>query len=73
MLESRGAHELGFAGTAIIIQLLQHLIDENVLKREQVLRLVGQAADDLVRDRKRVSDVHVLASRLIREDLVPRI
>lgn len=73
MLDSRGAHELSFACTAILMQLLQHLIDEDVLKREQVLRLMGQAADDLVRDRKRVGDVHVLASRLIREDLAPRI
>jgi len=50
MLHGKGPHELALANTAILIQLLQRLIDRRLLPREQALALLGDAADELVRD-----------------------
>ena len=73
MLHGKGPHEIALANSAILLQLLQRLIDTEILPREQVLTLLGDAADELVRDPNRVSDVRVLASDIIRKELVPRV
>jgi hypothetical protein len=73
MLHGRGAHEIALANSAVLLQLLQQLIDNSLLPREQVLGLLGDAADELVSDPKRTTDVHVLAAHIIRNELVPKV
>jgi len=49
-LQGRGWHEIGLASAAILIQLLHRLIDKKLLlPREQVLALMGDAADEIIR------------------------
>jgi len=49
------------------------LIDKGLLPRQQVLALLGDAADELVRDPRQTSDIHVLAAEIIRRELVPKV
>jgi hypothetical protein len=72
MLHGRGSHEIGLASVAILIRLLQRLIDKKLLPRKQVLALLGDAADEL-EDPKQATDVHLLAAQIIRKDLVPKV
>lgn len=73
MYHGRGSHEIGLANVAILIQLLQRLVDRKLLPREQVLALLGDAADELERDPGQTSDIHLLAAEIIREELVPKV
>ena len=73
MLHGKGPHELALANSAILLQLLQHLIDRRLLRREEALALLGDAADELVRDPRQATDVHVLAADIIRKELVPQV
>ena len=73
MLQGRGSHEIGLAGGAILIQLLRRLIDRRLLPREQVLALLGDAADELERDAEQATDMHLMAADIIRKELVPMV
>jgi hypothetical protein len=73
MLHGRGPHEIALANSAVLLLLLQRLIDRKLLPREQALALLGEAADELVRDPKQATDVHALAADIIRKELVPRV
>ena len=43
------------------------------MPQEQALALLGDAADELERDRNQAIDVHILAADIIRKELVPKI
>lgn len=73
MLHGRSPDEIALASSAILLQLLQRLIDRQLLPREQVLALLGGAADELVNDRKQTTDVHILTADIIRKELVPMV
>jgi urease gamma subunit len=73
MLHGKGPREIALTNSAVLLLLLQRLIDGKLLPREEALALLGDAADELMRDPKQVTDVHVLATDIIREELVPRV
>jgi hypothetical protein len=73
MLHGRGSHEIGLPSVATLIQLLHRLIDKKLLPREQVLALMGDAADELERDPQQTSDIHLLAAEIIRKELVRKV
>lgn len=73
MLYGKGSHEIGLASAAILIQLLHRLIDKKLLPREQVLALMGDAADELERDAEQTSDIHLLAAEIIRKTLARKV
>ena len=68
MLQGRGAHEIGLASAAVPIQLLQRLIERKLLPREQVIALLGDAADEL-EDPRQATDAHLLAAQTTRNEL----
>ena len=72
MLQGRVSHGIGLASTAILIQLLQRLIDRKLLPREQVLALLGDAAEELERDAQQSTDMHLIAADIIRKSWCPR-
>jgi hypothetical protein len=73
MLQGRGSHEIGLASAAILIQLLHRLIDRKLLPREQMLALLGDAADELERDAEQATDMHLMTADIIRKELVPMV
>jgi hypothetical protein len=73
MLHGKGPHEIALANSAVLLHLLHRLIDGKVLPREQALALLDDAADELVSDPQRVSEVHILAADIIRKELVPKV
>jgi hypothetical protein len=73
MLYGRGPDEIALASSAILLQLIQQLVDRKLLPRRQMLALLGDAADELVRDRKQTTAVHILAADIIRKELVPKV
>lgn len=73
MLHKRGPHEIALANTAVLMHLLRRLIDTKLLPREQALALLGNAADDLVTNGNKVTDVHIAAAEIIRKELVPKV
>jgi hypothetical protein len=73
VLHKRGPHEIAVANTAVLLHLLHRLTDRGILPREQALAILGDAADELERDPKQASDVHLLAADIIRKELVPKI
>ena len=73
MLQGRGSHEIGLPGGAILIQLLRRFIDRRLLPREQVLALLGDAADELEWDAEQATDMHLMAADIIRKELVPMV
>jgi hypothetical protein len=73
MIDGRGPDEIALASSAILLQLLQQLVDRKLLPRRQMLALLGDAADELVRDRKQTTAVHILAADIIRKELVPKV
>lgn len=72
MLHGNGPHEIALANVAILIQLLHRLIERELLPREQVLALLGDAADEL-EDPRQASDIHLLAAEIIRKERVPKV
>jgi hypothetical protein len=72
MLHKRDPHEIAVANTAILLYLLHRLSDRGILPREHALALLGDAADELERD-KQATDVHLLAADIIRKELVPKV
>jgi len=72
MLHGKGPHEVALANAAVL-HLLQRLIDAKLVPREQALALLGDAADDLVSDPEKVTDIHLLAAEIIRKELVPKV
>ena len=73
MLHKNDPHELALASTAVLLHLLQRLVDEKVLKREVVLAILGNAADSLIANPIEATEVHHKASELIRKEIVPRV
>ncbi len=73
MLHGKAAQEIALADAAILIRLLQHLIESGLLKREKALALLGNAADDLVSDRAQTTINHTRAAELIRKEIVPKV
>lgn len=59
MLREQGPHETALTNSAVLLLLLQRVIDRKLLPREEALALLGDAADELMRDPKQVTDVHV--------------
>ena len=45
MLHQKEPHELALASTAVLLHLLQRLVDDKLLKRETALTILGNAAD----------------------------
>jgi hypothetical protein len=72
LLHKRGPHEIAVANTAILLHLLHRLTDRAILPREHALALLGDAAEELERD-KQATDVHLLAADIIRTELVPKV
>lgn len=72
MLHKRGPHEIALANSAVLLHLLNRLIDTKLLPREQALALLGNAADEL-EGADEASGVHILAADIIRKELVPRV
>jgi hypothetical protein len=48
MLHQKEPHELALASTAVLLHLLQRLVDDKLLKREAALAILGNAADALI-------------------------
>jgi hypothetical protein len=61
------------ANSAILLQLLQRLIDTKLMPRGQVLAILVDAADELVRDASQTSYFHILAAEIIRKELMPKV
>jgi hypothetical protein len=60
-------------GSTLLLLLLQRMIDRELLPREETLALLVDAANELTRDPKKVTAIHVLAADHIRKKLVPRV
>ncbi len=73
MLHKNQAHELSLASTAVLLHLLERLVDDKVLKREVVMAILGDAADSLIANPIETTEVHHKASELIRTEIVPRV
>jgi hypothetical protein len=70
MLHGRNATQLGLASTAVLISLLHCLVEEKLLKREAVLALLGEAADELA---KISGEGHWGGADIIRKEIVPKV
>jgi hypothetical protein len=68
---SSGAHELGLASTAVLVELIRRLVDTKLLNREQALALLGEAADVLATSYSKPT--YVQAANLIRDEIVPKV
>jgi hypothetical protein len=68
MLHAKGANELGLASASILIQLMRRLIAQKTLKQETALALLGDAAEELEKQRPR--EGHRMAAKMIREEIV---
>jgi hypothetical protein len=73
MLHQKESHELALASTAVLLHLLQRLVDDKLLKREAARAILGNAADALIANPIEASEAHHKASDLIRKELVPRV
>lgn len=73
MLHGKGPYEIALANVAILLQLLHRLVNKGILPRQHVPAILGDAADELVRDPRQTSDIHVLAAKIIRRELVPKV
>jgi hypothetical protein len=73
MFYQKEPHELALASTAVLLHLLQRLIEDNLLKREAALAILGNAADTLISNPIEATEVHHKAADLIRKELVPRV
>lgn len=73
MLDNDDSYELSVLATAILLHLLQRLTEDEVLQREAVLAILGDAAESLISNPMEMMEVHQKASRLIREEIVPRV
>jgi hypothetical protein len=65
MLHQKEPHELALASTAVLLHLLQRLVDDKLLKREAALAILGNAADALIANPIEASEAHYKASDLI--------
>jgi hypothetical protein len=70
MLHQKEPHELALASTAVLLHLLQRLVDDKLLKREAARAILGNAADALIANPIEASEAHHKASDLIRKELV---
>ena len=73
MLHQKEPHELALASTAVLLHLLQRLVDDKLLKRETALAILGSAADALIASPIETTEAHHKAADLIRKELVPRV
>lgn len=73
MFHQMEPHELGLASTAVLLHLLQRLIDDKLLNRESALAILGNAADSLTSNPIETTEAHYKASDLIRKELLPRV
>lgn len=73
MLHERSPQEIALASSAMLLQLLNGLVDRKLMSREQMLVILDNAADELVRDPQQLTDVHILAAEIIRSELAPRV
>ena len=73
MLDDEDSYELSLLATANLLHLLRRLTEDEVLQREAVLAILGDAAEALISNPMEMLEVHHEASRLIREEIVPRV
>lgn len=73
MMHGREPHEISLANSATLVHLLRRLVQANVLPRAEVLALLGNAADELVKDPEQTTPAHHAAAEIIRKELVPQV